>query len=209
MDGIRTFELKVGIFVLIGIIILFVVVFSIGDINLARSGYHIKAIFNFASGIGPSAPVRLAGVGVGQVEGIRIFYDEVDKRAKAEIYAWINSDARIEEDAKVTINTLGLLGEKYLEIFPGTSGKEILKDKDAIIGHDPMSMEEITENLKSLSESITVIVDRLRKGEGTIGKLLVENDVYDDLKATTGNFKEFSEDLKKHPWKLLSKPRGE
>lgn len=209
MDGTKTFELKVGIFILIGIAILFLIVFSIGDINLSKKGYHINVQFNFANGIGPTAPVRLAGVGVGQVHGIRVIYSEKDKKTKAGLYVWLNEGTRIENDAKVTINTLGLLGEKYLEIFPGTPGNPILKNGDMIVGRDPIPMEKVTENLASLSDSITTIVDKLKKGEGTIGKLLVEDAVYNDLKDTAGNFKAFSEDIRKHPWKLLARPRGE
>jgi len=202
MDSTKLFELKVGVFTLIGIIILFVIVFSIGDIHIIKPGYHIKVRFNFASGIGPSAPVRLAGVGIGQVDGIRVFHDEKDKRTKVELKAWIQDGTRIEEDAETTINTLGLLGEKYLEISPGTPGKNFLKDNAVITGHDPVPMEKITENLYKLSDSIKVILDRLKNGEGTIGKLLTDDKIYKDLEA-------FAEDIKKHPWKLLSKPRGE
>ena len=239
---LRTIEIKVGIFVLIGILILFIIVFSIGDIYLAKPGYHIKIIFHFASGLGQSAPVRLAGVNVGQIEKIELFYDKQEQKTKAMVYAWIKGGSAIEEDAEVTINTLGLLGEKYLEIYPGTSGKRIIKEGDTLIGHDPVAMEKVTENIKTLSDSITTIVERLRKGEGTIGKLLVEDAIYNDIKATAGNlkdftgiikqdggvgrvlfeqgmysdfratagnFKDFSEDIKRHPWKLLSKPKGE
>lgn len=202
MNGTRTFELKVGIFMLIGVAVLFIIVFSIGDINLSKTGYKIKVIFNFASGIGPTAPVRLAGVGVGQVQGIHIIYDEKEKRTKAELTAWVNDGAKIEEDSVVTINTLGLLGEKYLEIFPGTMGKPLLKNDDTIIGKDPVAMEKVTENLANLSDSIKVIVERLKNGEGTVGKLLTEDKIYSDLEA-------FVADIKAHPWKLLNKPKGE
>ncbi len=197
----KIFELKVGIFILIGILILFIIVFSIGDINLVKSGYHIGVTFKFANGISDSAPVRLAGVDVGQVEDISIFYDENDKRAKARIHAWIRGNAKIEEDAKITINTLGLLGEKYLEIFPGTPGKRFLENGDEIVGHDPVPVEKMTEELKGLSASMRVVVDRLKNGEGTVGKLLTEEKVYNDLEA-------FVEDIRKHPWKLLSRPSG-
>lgn len=209
MENIKAFELKVGVFILIGVAILFLIVFSVGDINLSRSGYRIRVQFNFASGIGPAAPVRLAGVGVGQVQGIRIINDEKTNQTKAELVAWINDRTKIEENAVVTINTLGLLGEKYLEIFPGTPGKPILKANDVIVGKDPVPMEKITENLGKLSDSVTGIVEKIKKGEGTVGKLLMEDAVYNDLKATAGNFKDFSEDIKKHPWKLLARPRGE
>lgn len=207
MDGARSFELKVGTFILIGIVILFIIVFSIGDINISRTGYRIKVYFTFASGIGPAAPVRLAGVGVGKVDGIHLVYDENEKITKAEVNVWIQDGTKIEEDALPTINTLGLLGEKYIEIVPGTPGKPILKAGDSIKGKDPVSMEKVTENLANLSSSVNVIVDKIKSGEGTIGKLLMEDAVYDDLKSITGNFKEFSEDIKRHPWKLLSKGR--
>lgn len=202
MEEMRTFELKVGAFILIGIAILFIIVFSIGDIYIIKPGYHISVVFNFAAGIGPSAPVRLAGVGIGQVDGIQIIYDEKEKRSKAVLSAWIKENVKIEEDSEVTINTLGLLGEKYLEIFPGTAGKPFLGDKDTVTGRDPVPMEKITENLAKLSDSVTEIVERLKKGEGTIGKFLTDEAVYNNIEA-------FTEDIKKHPWKLLSKPRGQ
>lgn len=202
MDKTQAFELKVGIFIMIGIMILFIIVFSIGDINLSKNGYRIKVLFNFASGIGPSAPVRLAGVGVGQVEGIHVIYDTKEKKTKAELTAWIQDSIKIEKDSVVTINTLGLLGEKYLEIFPGTAGTPIMKASETIVGKDPVPMEKITENLANLSDSVNVIVQRLKNGEGTIGKLLTDETIYKDLEA-------FVKDIKAHPWKLLNKPRGE
>ena len=223
MDS-KIIELKVGVFILIAIIIFFIIVFSIGDIYIMKPGYNINVIFSFASGITEAAPVRLSGVMVGQVKEVAIFYDEKDKKAKARVRAWLEDDAKIGADADATINTLGLLGEKYLEISSsGIEGQRLLKDGDTLIGRDPVPMEKITENLKTLSDDVNVIVGRLRRGEGTIGKLLAEDVVYDDiksitgnfkdfsydLKSTAGNFKEFSEDIKRHPWKLLNKPRGE
>lgn len=205
METTKLFEVKVGVFILIGIMILFIIVFSIGDINISKNGYKIKILFGFASGIGPSAPVRLAGVGVGQIQGIRILHDPATDSTMAEITAWISDNTKVEKDAVVTINTLGLLGEKYLEILPGTAGSPALKNGDTIMGKDPVPMEKVTENLANLSSSINVIVERLKNGEGTIGKLMAKDEVYDDIKAITGNFKEFSEDIKRHPWKLLSR----
>lgn len=124
MDSTKIFELKVGVFIMIGITILFLIVFSVGDINLSKTGYKIRVLFNFASGIGASAPVRLAGVGVGQIQGIRLI-NEGGNKTKAELTVWIQDNAKIEEDSLVTINTLGLLGEKYLEILPGTPGSPL------------------------------------------------------------------------------------
>lgn len=202
MDNMKAFELKVGIFILIGIMILFVIVFSVGDVNFSKTGYRIKVLFNFASGIGPAAPVRLAGVGIGQVRGIHIIYDENEKKTKAELFAWINDKTKIEEDAVFTINTLGLLGEKYLEIFPGTMGKRLLKNDDTVIGKDPVAMEKVTEDLAAISDSVRTLVEKIKKGEGTVGKFFMDDSIYKNLE-------EFTADIKRHPWKLLNKPREE
>ena len=201
MDDLKIFELKVGVFIMIGVAILFIIVFSIGDINLVKKGYHIKVDFNFVDGIGSSAPVRVSGVGVGQIDGLKLYYDEKDKRTKAELNAWVKEGVKIEEDAVATISTLGFMGEKYLEISPGTSGKNFLKNGDLLVGKDPVSMAKVFEDLSGLTESVKVIMDRLKNGEGTIGKLLTRDEIYQDLEA-------FVEDIKNNPWKLLNKPRG-
>lgn len=198
--GGRTLELKVGIFIFIAFILLFIFVFSIGDIFLFEKRYKVKAIFGFANGIAESAPVRLAGVDVGEVEEIEVFYDPEAKKTKVMIHARVVQNAKIEEDAQAHINTLGLLGEKYLEITPGTAGSDFLKDGDTIIGEDPISVEALTKDMRKLVDSANVIVDRLKEGKGTVGKLLVEEKIYNDLEA-------FVEDIKAHPWKLLHKER--
>ena len=229
MDDTRTFEFKVGTFILIGIGLLFFIVFSIGDIYFAKPGYTIKVLFNFVGGIGPSAPVRFAGVGAGHVTGIQLIYDEKNKSSKAEVTAWIEEHIKIENDASFVINTMGLLGERYLEIYPGTPGKPLVRSGDVLIGKDPVPMEKLTDNLSKLTDSISGIVGRIEKGEGTIGKLLTDTSLYDNLQEFTTklnkgegtlgqlltndsiykNFEAFSEDLKRNPWKLLARPRGQ
>lgn len=206
------FEVKVGIFVFLGIIIMFIIVFSIGEFYILKPTYKIKVLFGFANGVDMGAPVRLAGINVGEIEEVGVYYDESQQRTKVYLVAKIKKEAKVEKDAICKINTLGLLGEKYLEISPGTQSAGFMQNKDIVIGSDPVPMEEITKTMKELSDSARSVTDsaktileRLEKGEGSIGKLLVEDDVYNDLKATAGNFKEFSEDIKLHPWKLLAK----
>jgi phospholipid/cholesterol/gamma-HCH transport system substrate-binding protein len=234
MDNIKIFELKVGTFILVGIVILIFIIFSIGDINISKAGYPLKVTFNFAAGLGTSAPVRLAGVGIGRVDGIRVMYNDKDKKTYAEVHTWIQEGTKIEKDANVTINTLGLLGEKYLEILPGTPGSPIVEKDGTLVGQDPPMMEKVTENLLKISDSVSTITDRLKKGEGTIGKLLTEDKIYNELDSFLGGLSGFSEtlnskkgtigrlftedkiyrdleefvaDLKAHPWKLLSRGR--
>lgn len=194
-----SFEVKVGIFILIGFIILFIMIFSIGEIYFLRPGYHIKVLFNFANGIAMNAPVRVAGIEVGEIDNIRIFYDTVEQETKVELSAWIKKDVVIEEDAEAVINTLGLLGEKYLEIFPGKS-KRFLADGSVLVGVDPVSTENMTAELKKVLDSLSIVMKRLERGEGTVGRFLTDESIYDNLEA-------FTEDIKRNPWKLMNKPK--
>jgi len=194
----RSFELKVGIFVFIGIIILFIIVFSIGKIYLFQPGYRVKVLFDFAGGLSDAAPVRLAGVEVGEIETIDIYFDEGAQKTRVEILGWIKKDVAIEKNSVVRVNTLGMLGEKYLEIIPGTRDSGVIKDGDVLIGEDPIMMDQLAEDLKGLSDSLGVIMGRLERGEGAIGKFLTEEKIYNDMEA-------FVEDLRKNPWKLFRK----
>lgn len=194
----KTLELRVGIFIFIGIVLLFIIIFSIGKIYVFQPGYKIKIFFNFAGGIGHAAPVRLAGVGIGEVDGINIFYDKEAQRTKVEIVAWIKKDVKIEKNSVVQVNTLGLLGEKYLEIIPGTEDTGFLADGGALTGEDPVRMDEFAKDLKGLANSAGAIMGKLERGEGTLGKFLTDDTVYK-------NIEEFTDDIKRHPWKLLKK----
>lgn len=195
-----SFEVKVGIFILTGFVILLIMLFSISDIYIIRPGYHIKVTFNFANGIAMNAPVRLAGIEVGEVDGLKIYYDTKEQRTKVELSAWIKKNVLIETDAEAVINTLGILGEKYLEIFPGADHKNFLSDGSVLSGKDPVSLEDMTGQIKELADSAAVIMKRLENGEGTIGKFLTDDSVYDNLD-------EFTADIKENPWKLFNKPK--
>lgn len=229
-------EARVGIFVFIGLVILVYFVIHIGDIRLFSTSYNLKVFFGFANGIKVNAPVRVAGVDAGEVKRINIFFDPQNKKTRVEITFWVKKDTQIPRDSQVMINTLGLLGEKYLEIIPGSSYADLFKDGDILLGEDPVSMEEIGNlgrriatkleesiesinkvlkdeelrlslkqaigNLNQISQEMNVILDKINKGEGTIGRLIYDDNLYADLDA-------FVNDLKAHPWKLLFRPKEE
>ncbi|MDP2942660.1 MAG: MlaD family protein [Candidatus Omnitrophota bacterium] len=202
------FEFKVGMFVAIGIAIFISMIFSIGSFRTFEQRYNLKAHFYFANGIQVAAPVRLAGVQVGEVREIDIIFDKEKQKTIVELTLLLNKKAKVEKDAEVFINTLGLIGEKYIEIMPGTAGNETLKPGQTLIGKDSVPVEKVTEkayemmvDLKKLTESANIVMDKVKTGQGTVGKLFMDDSLYKELEA-------FIKDLKAHPWKLLQKPRG-
>ncbi len=194
----RGLELKVGAFVFIGIVLLFTIVFSIGKVYVFQPGYRIRILFNFAGGIADAAPVRLAGVDIGEVDRIKIFYDDQILKTRVEVLTWIKKRIKIEKDAIARINTLGLLGEKYLEIVPGSHDAGFVEPNGTLIGEDPVMIDELAGDIKNLADSASVVMGKLERGEGTLGRFLTDDSIYVGLE-------EFVNDIKKHPWKLFRK----
>lgn len=200
-------ELTVGIFIIIGLIVFVSFVFLIRDFQIIKPGYRFDIVFGFANGLKISTPTRLAGVDVGEVQGIKIFYDAGEAQTKVRVRVWVKADAKIPSDSQVWINTLGLLGEKYIEIIPGKNYGSLVKEGDTLTGEDPVAMEEITEKTKELvlkiEESISglnYVLEKIKAGEGTIGKLVNDETVYN-------NIEDLTDDLRRHPWKLFWKTK--
>ncbi|MFC1509964.1 MlaD family protein, partial [Candidatus Omnitrophota bacterium] len=225
-----SFELKVGVFIFTGIVILSIIIFSIGNFYSIKRGYTLDILFSFANGISVGAPVRYAGVEVGEVQDITVYFDEKENIPMVKILVWVSQDTWINEDARATINTLGLLGEKYLEIAPGTREARLLENKDILRGRDPVSTEELTRETKrtlTKIESMITSINDIVGDEEVRGSM--KNTVFNieglslDMRefvalasegdGTVGrllkddtihkNINEMILDIKKHPWKLL------
>jgi len=193
-------ELKVGIFVFIGLVILVTFVLLIGDFKTWTSGYSVNFVFNFVNGVKIGAPVRFAGVDVGEIKDIKFFFAPEENKPKVKIVGWIREEIRIPVDSTVWVNTLGLLGEKYVEVMPGEGRDNYLSKGQALIGNDPIAMHEIAELAKNLTRDIDESIVKLKNQEGTMGKLLYDDTIYKELEALI-------KDLRNHPWKLFWKTK--
>ncbi len=194
--GKTKLELKVGIFVFTGLMILLIFVLSIGGFKTWSLGYQVKFVFNFINGVKIGAPVRFSGVDVGQVKRIK-FIDMQSGKPKVELISWVKKEVKIPVDSKVWVNTLGLLGEKYVEVLPGTE-TTFVGNKQSISGTDPIAMHQIGEIAKKIVDDLDTMIVKINKGEGTIGKLIVDDTIYNEMEALVL-------DLQKHPWKLFWK----
>jgi phospholipid/cholesterol/gamma-HCH transport system substrate-binding protein len=138
---------------------------------------------------------------------------------------WVSSDIKIPVDSSVWINTLGLLGEKYIEIMPGKDFEHLIKANDVLIGHDPMASQEMMTMLKDTVERIDSVAAGITNREGTIGRLLYDDSLYQELLGITQGlqdsitnlntsvttisqgFEGLINDIRAHPWKLFFKTK--
>lgn len=198
--GKTKLELRVGTFVFIGLIILVVFILSIGGFKTWSSGYKINFNFNFVNGVKVGAPVRFAGVDVGEVKGVNLEFLPDQNRTNVRLEVWIRSTSRIPADSTVWVNTLGLLGEKYVEIIPGKDYANSLKNNQSLAGIDPLPIHEIFNRAESIMRNLDDGLLKIRNKEGSLGKFIYDDKVYNELEA-------FATDIRKNPWKLLFKTK--
>ncbi len=141
-----TLEVKVGAFVILGLSLMIFFVFAIGDLSTAfQPGYRLRVIFDSANGITDGSPVQYAGVEVGKVQAVEIFTLKEAARPKVRLIVRLPTRINVRADDEASISTFGLLGEKYLEISPGSGEGAILGPDGELMGKPPVSTERIME----------------------------------------------------------------
>ena len=135
---------------------------------------------------------------MGEVKDIRFILPTEEPVTKVDVVCWVRKEILIPKDSTVWVNTLGLLGEKYIEVMPGKNYNEIISEGQELIGEDPIPMQEVTELARKIANNIDVIIERIKNKEGTVGMLLYDDTIYKELEGLVT-------DLRKNPWKLFFK----
>jgi phospholipid/cholesterol/gamma-HCH transport system substrate-binding protein len=201
-------ELKVGIFVLIGMFVFIFILFSIGDFNLMKSGYFIQVRFDDIAGLDVGAPVDLIGVKVGEVKSIAIIYDKLLERKVVELKLWVKDGTVIKRDSAARLRRLGLMGEQYVHITLGSDEAPLLPKNGIIYGEMLVSIDDVTKEVflatqefkRTLSCVNSVIDDSKFRSD--------LKEIADNTRSATENLEDLTADLKANPWKLFNVPKG-
>jgi phospholipid/cholesterol/gamma-HCH transport system substrate-binding protein len=120
-------QLRVGIMVIISLIVFAVAVFFIsGQAGFFTRHYTLKAYLSSAGELREGAQVRLAGIAVGNVSKIGISpYDDRKRAVQVDLKIARTFQKRIRADSLASVETVGLLGDSYVDITRGTSGEEL------------------------------------------------------------------------------------
>ncbi|MBU2228519.1 MAG: MCE family protein [Proteobacteria bacterium] len=204
-------EAKVGLFVLVGLIILGYMSFQVGKQTFGlKRGYTLDVVFENAAGLDKDASVQIAGVEVGRVESISL------KEGKALVRLRITPGVKLEHDAIAAIKTHGILGEKYVELHPGTRGAAFLGPGEQISRTERQTdidrmlnqLSLITEDVRGVTSSLNRVLAG-KEGEEAISKILTNtrdltrnlNDVVvsnqDALRAAIENTRQLTGNLNK------------
>lgn len=189
--------ITVGIFIVLGLVFLLAGILAVGNI---RSTFvrkiQVTTIFDDVNGLQAGNNVWFSGVKIGTVDRLR-FYGESQVRVVIKIDE--KSQQYIRKDAKVKISTDGLIGNKIIIIYGGSSIAEAVVDGDTLgierqISTDDMisTLQQNNANLLAITTDFKTISKKLVDGEGSIGKLLSDESLYKSLGVTLASLERSS-----------------
>lgn len=183
-------KIKIGGFVLAGLVILVAGIFLIGNKKgLFTKTFTVYGVFKNVNGLQVGNNARFAGINVGVVQDIQIATDTTVK-----VILTLNEDVRkfVKKDAKLSISTDGLMGDKLVVITP--SGANIspgVVNGDRLTGVNPFDADKliskftkIADNAGNLVDGLSEIVNKVNHGHGSIGRLLNNDKMAKDLEGT-------------------------
>ncbi len=182
-------EFKVGLLIALGLGVALVAVLSVGERQgLLKQRYFLNARFDDVGGLQEGAPVRVSGFQVGVVNKISLV--EIGGRQKVEARLRIEKQAqpRIRRGSLARISSMGLLGDKLVEIVPASMDHPMMENGEELTTIAVMAPEEImgkvaeiSDTLNSTAISLNVIMKKIEKGTGTLGKMIDDPRLYTNL----------------------------
>jgi len=176
---------KLGLFIFLGSTLLVVLIFLLGNKDqLFTSTFTVKTYFQNTGGLRNGASVRFGGIDVGAVKAVRVVNDgtgriEISMRIRDEIRPFIKKDSR------ASVETEGLVGNKIIMLTMGSDKAEEIADGGTILSKEPLSFADIIEETqgimaytKDMTKNLAEIVYKVNKGEGTIGKIINDDKLY-------------------------------
>jgi phospholipid/cholesterol/gamma-HCH transport system substrate-binding protein len=224
----NTLETRLGIFVALAVIALVVMFEVIGGLDYFKTGYRLQARFNSVQDLKVGDPVKMAGVQIGQVGGIKLEGGKVNVILKI-----TNPDAEVKADSVASVKFTGLMGQNYVAIdFGKPDSPKLLDDQtintaeqadlsalmakldkvatgvenltgsftgdkiDNLLGPFTDFIKQNGPNLSATVSNIQAVTRQIASGEGTVGKLIFTNTLYNTALGAVTNLQEAADEIK-------------
>jgi len=253
----KRYEMTVGIFVLIGFIGLSMIIFFVSGVRLFKDGYTLNVLYDYVSILDRGAPVRMAGVKIGEVHRVKLSEISNENDRPVRVSVFIEEGIRIKKNYTFKIQGTHILSEPHIEISPNPESADWARDGDVLLGVNPIPIESLIErahnisrelngilvslhrsltdeeskaavkeivmnlaeltrslnitmsgseenlqnlivHVESLTEAMDTVARKVEGGEGTLGKLLMTDELYQELR-------EFVKEIKARPWRLMKR----
>lgn len=187
-------QLKVGITVLGASIVLAILILLMsGTGGIFTSKMTLVSYFDNAGGLREGAPVRLQGVDIGNVTKIKVVSDPARQLAPVEVTMKVipKYHKNIRKDSLTTLSTAGVLGETYIDINSSVAKGLEAQEGDVMTTRESPQIEDVVrasqstlQNMDSLLKRVDRIIAFVESGQGSIGKMIYDNGLYNQLNAT-------------------------
>lgn len=171
-------ELKIGLLTILAIVVATLLIFLVsGEGGFFWQRYSLKTVFPNIAGLKPGAPVRLAGVEVGSVSAVEFIGDRV------EVVIEIARDmqSRVTSTSTASLGAVSLLGEAAVDITASSQGTTIPEWGYIPSGPATGSLTEVTTQAAEGIEELTVLLQDIRSGRGTVGRLFTDERLYTEM----------------------------
>ncbi len=197
-------ELRVGVFVLIGLFIMGLAIFYVTGGGTFSPKYRLTTYFPEVENLQTGAGVSLSGVPIGNVESISLNKNPQDRTHNIAVTMRIDKryQDNIRTDSTASLVTQGLLGDRYVSITRGINGPP-LQNGSTVPSQEEKAIQQIVargveleENLGTLANDVGDIIDDVKKGRGTLGKLLTDPTLYNHLNDSAAKIDAMAADLR-------------
>jgi phospholipid/cholesterol/gamma-HCH transport system substrate-binding protein len=180
----------IGLFIFIALLGFVFAIFVIGNRRgMFKENMTLNAYFNSSDGVRRGALVKLLGVEIGTVNSVDI---TINNNVKIGLKIDKDYSQFLKKDSEASIEVEGIMGDKFISISPGTTQSELLKENDSINTVEPFNIGSIIKqaqtsinNVTALTEDLRMIFENVRSGRGTIGKLINDEAMYNNLNLAT------------------------
>ena len=187
-------QLRVGLVILVALGIIAVAVYKLGQsVNLFTKRYELVAYLDDANGLREGGIVSVAGQLAGTVKKIEFLPVDADTTRNLRVTLAVDANVKeqIRRDSKGKLRTVGLLGDKTFDITPGTPRFRELQSGDTIPVEPSLDYEAViakasgaVDDMVALTKDMRAITGGIVAGRGTVGQLLTNRALYDQLNGT-------------------------
>jgi phospholipid/cholesterol/gamma-HCH transport system substrate-binding protein len=196
----QKYKVRLGMFVVGGLALFVLAIFIIGkQKNLFNPVFKLTSTFYNVSGLQVGNNIRFSGINVGTVDNIKIVNDStvrVDMLIRKEVHQFIKTDC------EVAIGSEGLIGDRLLIITQGSADAKLAKEGQELASTEPVetdaimaSIEVSAANAEIITYQLAEIMIKINGGEGTLGRLIQDTAIAENLNQTIENLKTSSKGL--------------
>ncbi len=194
------FKLRLGLFLAGAILLFAITIFLIGkQKNLFNPVFKLNSTFRNISGLQVGSNIRFSGINVGTVDNITIINDST---VSVDMLIRKNVQQFIKVDCEAGIGTAGIIGDRILIITQGSNDAQTIKEGQQIISKEPVETDAIMNSLQVtavnaeiISGQLAEIMTKVNRGNGTLGRLLQDSTIAENINQTIVNLKKSSKGL--------------